>query len=121
MSKQDCNTCGKKRPFDKSKVRRVPRKVDEYVVNNCKDCRRKRYNGEQVVFSWHGYPGGSEGNMLHLLLRTIGHKGYTEDDIDYVIINKQYKWDKEAFNFAYFDDCGCHELTIIKMIVMKDG
>ena len=93
--KHDCDTCDKKRVFNKTKVRRVPRKVNEYVVNNCKDCKRKRYNNELVVFSWSGYPGGSEGNMLHLILRIISHMKYTEDNVDYVIIDdEQYKWDR---------------------------
>lgn len=119
MSKRNCNTCNKERQI---KIGRLSRKVNEYVLNNCRYCRKKRYDKELVKYSWPGYPGGSEGNMLYLLLNIIKQKGYSEDHIDFVIIgHTYYKWDREAFNFAYFDSFGCAELLVINKLVMKDG
>lgn len=113
-----CNTCGtvikEKTGVSSPYLNKPP-----YVLDNCETCRKNRYSEELVVFSWDGYPEGSEGNVLEKILKYIVYRKYTEKDIKYVVIgSNSYKWDREAFNFPYFDDAGCHELCSFDRIVM---
>ncbi|GAH10157.1 unnamed protein product, partial [marine sediment metagenome] len=44
---------------------------DDYLKNNCENCRRERYSKELITFNWGSWPGHSEGNVLCKILKFI--------------------------------------------------